>query len=123
MSSTGSKARGFRGKRIGLGAIRKLAREIGTRYRPEKVILFGSYAHGRPGRDSDVDLLVILRTRRDPAEVSAEIACALRPPFPLDLLVRTPAEVRWRLAEGDCFLCEVVGKGKVVYEARHARVG
>ena len=39
---------------------------------------------------------------------------------PLDLLVRTPADVAKRLRWGDCFLREVVEKGKVLYEAADA---
>ena len=40
--------------------------------------------------------------------------------FPLDLLVRTPAEVAKRLRWGDLFICELLQKGKVLYEANDA---
>ena len=49
--------------RVPLRAIRMLAREIAERFRPEKIILFGSYAYGAPHADSDVDLLVIMPAR------------------------------------------------------------
>jgi hypothetical protein len=42
---------------------------------------------------------------------------AARPPFPLDLLVRTPGEVRTRLAMGDTFIRDILQQGKVLYEA------
>lgn len=103
--------------------IRLLARRIGRQFGADRVILFGSYAHGRPTADSDVDLLVVIRTRRDPVDVATDIACSTNPGFPLDVLVKTPAEVRWRLAERDSFMSEILEKGKVLYEARHARVG
>ena len=100
-----------------------MARRIGQEFGAEKVVLFGSYAYGRPTADSDVDLLVVLRTRRDPVEVATDIACAANPRFPLDLLVKTPQEVKWRLSERDSFMTEVWERGQVLYEARHARVG
>src|SRR4051794_31061312 len=45
---------------VPLRAIRKLAREIAEKFRPERIILFGSHAYGTPHADSDVDLLVIM---------------------------------------------------------------
>ena len=42
--------------------IRNLVRRIANRFQPEKIVLFGSYAYGKPGRDSDVDLLVVMHT-------------------------------------------------------------
>jgi predicted nucleotidyltransferase len=40
-----------------------LAERIQSRYRPEKIILFGSYAWGKPNKDSDIDLLIIKKSR------------------------------------------------------------
>ena len=103
---------------VSLGAIRKLAREIAERFRPEKIILFGSYAYGAPHADSDVDLLVIMPAR-NMIDQSVRIRMALPPrSFPLDLIVRTPEFVRRGLEEEDWFLREIVGKGKVLHEAR-----
>jgi hypothetical protein len=36
--------------------------------------------------------------------------------FGLDLIVRTSSNLEKRLSLGDPFLCEVISKGKVVYE-------
>src|SRR5467141_4535016 len=95
--------------------IRKFARQVAERFHPDKIILFGSHAYGTPHTDSDVDILVIMpaRNQLDQA-VKIELACD--PPFPLDLIVRTPASIKWRLAEGDLFHTEIVTKGKVLYE-------
>jgi predicted nucleotidyltransferase len=41
--------------------IQNLADEIAKGFRPERIILFGSHARGAPTRDSDVDLLVVMR--------------------------------------------------------------
>ncbi len=102
--------------------IRRYARAIAERFHPEQIILFGSHAYGRPHEDSDVDLLVIMPTWSQHSQ-RVQIRMALTAPFPMDLLVRTPKEVKRRLAEGDSFLTEVVTKGKVLYEEDDDGVG
>ena len=66
---------------------------------PDKIILFGSHAYGTPHADSDVDILVIMPTRNQ-FDQAARIGLAIDPPFPLDIRVRTPHTIGWRLAEG-----------------------
>ena len=39
--------------------IDEIVRKLKTKYRPERVILFGSFANGKPTKDSDIDLLII----------------------------------------------------------------
>ncbi len=105
-----------------MSEIRKFTRNVAERYRPEKIILFGSYADGTPHQDSDVDILVVIATRSQ-LGLAFQIHWAIQPPFPLDLVVRTPKNMKWRLAAGDSFLQEVVAKGKVLYETTHPRMG
>lgn len=101
--------------------IREFSRAVAEKFRPERIVLFGSYAYGKPTADSDVDLLVIMpRTRDRGGRMSVRIRHAVPRAFPLDLLVRTPADVAKRLRWGDCFLREVMEKGEVLYEAGHA---
>jgi predicted nucleotidyltransferase len=98
--------------------IRKFSEAVARKFCPEKIILFGSHAHGKPSNDSDVDLLVILPHARERGQrMSARIRQAVPRDFPLDLLVRTPAEVSKRLRGGDFFLREIMEKGEVLYEA------
>ena len=105
-----------------MSAIRRFAGEVAKQFHPERIILFGSHAYGTPHADSDVDVLVVMPARNQLAQaVKIELACD--PPFPLDIIVRTPKNVRWRLAEGDSFLREIMDKGKVLYEKDNARVG
>jgi len=99
---------------IDMRQIEKVGKRIGERFRPHRVILFGSYAGGHPTKDSDVDLLIVM-----PVDQSVAIRLAIRPPFPLDLLVRTPKKVRERLKLGDPFMRHILSKGKVLYEAAH----
>src|SRR5580693_6458876 len=102
--------RWYRGADVPMRLIRRFARQVAERFQPDKIILFGSHAYGTPHADSDVDILVIVPTRNQ-LDQAAKISLAIDPPFPLDVIVRTPHAMRWRLAEGDSFLREVMSKG------------
>jgi len=104
---------------VGKDAIRKLADQIAREFHPEKIILFGSHARGRPTPDSDVDVLVILPHKGKNWRHAARIRGRVRVTFPLDLVVRTPEEVERRLAEGDPFMADIESTGEVLYENRH----
>ncbi len=98
-------------------AIRAVVARIAAKYRPEKIILFGSHAYGDPKPWSDVDLLVIMETELTERQQRLEISRFLHDrPFGMDIIVRAPANLAWRLKEGDFFLREIVGKGKLMYE-------
>src|SRR5438067_1241895 len=101
-------------------AIKKFAEQVAKKFKPRSIILFGSYAYGRPTEDSDVDLLVILPGKGRPQDKSLRIRQEVEVDFPIDLIVRTPSEVHRRLLWGDSFLQEAIGKGIVLYEAAHA---
>ena len=90
---------------------------IAREFKPRKIILFGSYAYGTPTKDSDVDLMVVMPCKRRPLDQSLAIRTRLDATFPLDLLVRTPRELAKRIRWKDCFISEVLGKGRVMYEA------
>ncbi len=97
----------------------EVTRRLVNALRPEKIILFGSYAYGRPNPDSDVDLLVIMNTHASLAERYLLVSRLLRPrPFPVDILVKNPAEIEQALQAGDFFIQEILSKGQVLYE-RH----
>src|SRR5665213_564445 len=101
--------------------IKSFCNAVAKQFRPRKIILFGSYAYGKPTEDSDVDLLVVMnRTRYRGERMSIRIRLATQRDFPMDLLVRTPADISKRLRWRDPFICEIVEKGKVLYEASDA---
>jgi predicted nucleotidyltransferase len=104
------------GRRIPQDSIETVVRQIVEGFQPEQIILFGSYAYGRPGPESDVDLLVVMDTPLKEMEQAVRICQAIEYHFGLDLIVRTPATVARRLALGDSFLHEATHKGKVLYE-------
>lgn len=93
-----------------------IANKIVEHFRPEKIILFGSVAEGTPTKESDIDLLVIMDSGKRPARRSMEISKVCRPKFvSMDILVRTPEEIKKRLSIGDHFIKEILEKGKVLY--------
>src|SRR5262249_6163948 len=107
---------------IPMSAIRRFARQVADQFRPDKIILFGSHAYGKPRADSDVDLLVVMPTRSQ-IDQAAQIRLAITAPFPMDLLVRTPDKLRKGLAQRSSFLREIVAKGKVLYEKGNGALG
>jgi predicted nucleotidyltransferase len=107
---------------VPMSAIRRFAREIAERFRPEKIILFGSYAYGTPHEESDVDLLVVMPTYNEIAQ-AIRIRRECKRPFALDLVVKTPKRLERVLKDENWFLREVMSKGIVLYEAPNRAVG
>ena len=101
-----------------LKEINRYARELVDKFRPDRVILFGSYAEGRPTEDSDVDLLVVMDHPGRDIEQAYEIRRSVKRSFPLDLVVRTPETVHRRLSQNDTFLSAVFSNGRTLYERR-----
>jgi predicted nucleotidyltransferase len=110
------------GKLIPRAVIRDYARQIAEQFHPDRIILFGSYAYSKPHKDSDVDNLVVLPARDD-IKQAVRILEETSSCFPLDLIVRTPQNLRCRVQEGDWFLREVVGRGTTLYKTTHRRMG
>ncbi len=99
--------------------LRAITKRIVENIHPEKIILFGSYAYGEPTLDSDIDLLVIMRSDKRPVERSDEISDLFaRRSFGLDVLARTPREIRERIRLGDDFIKHIIEEGKVLYERK-----
>ena len=106
-------------KRISLPQIKEAAEKMADAVRPEKIILFGSYAYGQPNANSDVDYLLVVkdRSRKQRHNASMKASSALVPrPFPVDIVVRSANDISWRIREGDFFLEEIMEKGRVLYE-------
>src|SRR5262245_13650278 len=117
-----TEVRFHRGANIPMAVIRRYAKAVAERFEPERIILFGSYAYGTPHEDSDVDLLVVMPPRNQ-IDQAFRLRSTMPTPFPMDLIVRTPKEMQWRLEEGESFLSEITTRGKVLYEKDNRRVG
>src|SRR5947199_6965473 len=97
--------------------------EIGRKFDPQKIILFGSYARGTATEDSDVDLMIVMPHRGPGYEKATEISTAVQIDFPSDILVRSESEIRARLKINDYFIQDIIEQGKVLYESQTARKG
>ena len=95
--------------------IRRMAAVLQARYRPQQMILFGSYASGNAHKDSDIDLLIVKATNKPffkrLAEVRALVTDARRG-HPFEPVVVTPEELKRRLARGDQFLAQILRTGR-----------
>jgi len=98
--------------------IDEAVRRIVEQFHPAKIILFGSHAQGSAGRDSDVDLLVVMNVEGSKRRQAVEIDLALSDrSFPLDLIVVTPDEFEKYRGVAGHILYPAVREGKVLYGA------
>lgn len=99
--------------------LQRIVDEIVKRFQPIRIILFGSHAHGIATSDSDIDLMVIMNVGEPTMHVAARIAAAIPHLHPIDVVVKTPAEIEEALHEGNVFETEVLREGIVLYEAKN----
>ena len=101
---------------IALDDIKRTARQLGEAAHAERVILFGSYARGEAGANSDVDLLIVAESDQPRFKRSRVLYQTLRPyPFAMDLLVYTPQEFEQARRMPLSFVSTVMREGKTVY--------
>lgn len=95
---------------------------------PYLVLLFGSYAHGIPHTDSDLDILVVLNdnsmpsTFRERQQLYLRVSPYTRPvarQIPVDLLVYTIPMFEKLKQQNSSFSKEILQKGVVIYERKH----
>lgn len=101
-------------RKLILDIVDKIKRE----YQPEKIILYGSYAYGRPTPDSDIDLFIIKETDKRRVDRFVEVKRLIYEPgrrISVSPLVYTPREVEERQALGDDFVEEVITRGEILF--------
>lgn len=88
---------------------------------PQKIILFGSYAKGKGSKNSDVDLLIIKKTKKRPSQRVAEVLKYVWGAIPhIEPQVMTPEEFEKAIKENRFFITqEVLKHGKVIYEKKN----
>ena len=97
------------------------AQRLQDGFQPEKIILFGSFAWGNPTRDSDVDFLVIKKTKLGSTQRYMDACNAMmdeHSTVPVDVFVLTPEELEGRLAINDQFIRKICEKGITLYERK-----
>ena len=92
----------------------KLAREM----KPDRIYLFGSHAWGEPGKDSDIDLLIVMYDM-DESRISAarRAGKAIRDfsKYPVDILVRTLEEFNKNSGISSTLMNKIMTSGKLLY--------
>lgn len=102
--------------------IQEMVRRIVERFHPEKIILFGSYARGTAGPDSDVDLLVVKSVVGPKQQERLNIRLALRGiGLAKDVIVVTPEEVERDKDLVGTIIRPALREGKVLYERTPSR--
>lgn len=89
---------------------------------PERILLFGSFAHGTAGRRSDLDLIIVWDTELAPLErIGRALELLSDAPHPVDELVYTPREFQERADLP--FLRGILQEARVLYERGEATTG
>ncbi len=97
--------------------VTKITEEIKKKYKPKKIIIFGSAAFGKVTKESDLDLFIIKKTSKKWRERIIEVyGYIMDRSIPVDVIVYTPKEVKKRQEIGDFFIEEIFNKGKLVYD-------
>lgn len=101
---------------IARSEIEALAREIGEYANAERVVLFGSHAHGEASEARDVNFLVVAESDQPRHKRSRELYRRFKSHrFPVDILVYTPEEFRVGEQLPASFVAQVLKQGKTVY--------
>ena len=97
--------------------INEIASRIATKFNPEKIILFGSYANGTQKEDSDLDLLIIQETDLPPQQRGFDIRMSLiGTMIPFDILIFTKLEFEQEKGKRFSFLSSAIKNSKILYE-------
>jgi len=84
---------------------------------PERIVLFGSQAEGMAVEDSDLDILVVMRSDLPRARRAVEVYRALAGLLiPKDVVVYTPEEVEAWKDVPEAFATTALRRGRLLYE-------
>ena len=98
--------------------INEVGRRIVYHFKPQKIILFGSYANGTPTEESDLDLLVIKDSDKPSRMQNRKIRKILADlKIPLDVIVKTPEEFQTYKDIVGTIIYPANKFGKVIYES------
>jgi len=91
--------------------------KIATGYKPDKIILIGSYASGTPNEDSDLDLIIIKDSKLPRPERTIQVRKLIFGSMvPIDLIVYTPEEIKESIDNQYSFIFKALKTGKTLYE-------
>ena len=90
------------------------------RFKPQRIILFGSYAQGKPAEESNVDVMVVMPGQRYHRDLDTRVRRKVPAGFPVDVLVEPDDKLARRIADCESFILDVTQRGKTMYEGGHA---
>ena len=99
-----------------LNEIRELLSPIFAKNSVEKVILFGSFSRGSETRKSDLDLMIVMETKKrffDRYDAFEEVY-RLKKGRAIDMLIYTPEELE--SISHRRFIKDILTEGKIIYE-------
>lgn len=95
--------------------VNNIANQIKEKYKPDKIILFGSSAKGNVTENSDIDMLIIKDTNKRRVERIREVLSIVDYDIPFEPVVFTNEELQKRLALNDFFIKNILKEGKILY--------
>jgi prevent-host-death family protein len=103
-------------KRELLRELEEMLSVIINKYKPERIILFGSLATDTVTENSDIDLIIIKKTNKRPLERQQKLLTLVRPKVATDFFIYTPTEFEeGKREKKEFFADEIEKKGKVLY--------
>jgi len=107
---------------ISIDKVKEKANFIVRNFNPDKIILFGSIANGMHDDNSDADILIIIKSEKSSFDIGVEISSSLKHDIPIDIIVKTPEEIKKRLEMGDYFYQNIFTEGITLYERNTERM-
>jgi len=95
--------------------INSIKDQLIKKYKPQKIILFGSSVSGKMTPDSDLDFLIIKNDKKKPHDRMVEVYKLVKKDIAADFIVYTPQEIADRVKLGDLFIKSLLSKGRVLY--------
>jgi predicted nucleotidyltransferase len=82
--------------------------------KPQAIIVFGSYAWGKPHEDSDLDVLMVKDTTRKFTDRIRDVHMKIKTLVPLDVIVLTPREAKEAPQKSE-FFKQIIHEGELIY--------
>lgn len=89
------------------------------KYKPEKVILFGSVARGEETKESDLDLFLVKDTDKNYFDRVSEAEKFIKTDKEVDLIIYTPHEFDKAVKDNLIFINQILKYGKTLYDAKY----
>jgi len=99
--------------------INDIVNRIASNYNPDKIIMFGSYAHGTSSDNSDLDFILIKDTTEPKHKRGIEVRrLFFGLPIPMDFKIYTSSEFTFELSNKYSFLSSAIKDSKTLYERK-----